>query len=429
MKPSSVVLRVVMLGSLLLGTAGVAYLGGAIPFPVSVKGVKPPVKVEEAVRLVVGTLQTQPNSSPSAMDELVITKARYGAPGRWVDVTELMQQQVHGGQLSARSGNALAGDPAYGRPKVLEVKYLLAGAPAVWRVVEGQELRLPTRPQEHELWRQIQTQEQMVQLAKLCPGQVAFFARNLTTGKTLEYRPDRPYCLASIVKLFVLSEAMRQEALGELTVQEKITLQRQAKTEEMMIDQALDLMIGQSDNDATNALAKRVSYNRVNLLVRELDLKGFAPEVLPHPGTLEKALDRRIKGRPEAEPPLDEPQHGTARGLVEFFHLLHEDQVVNATVSERIRQVLKRNSMSYAQRTTPLDGACLGKGGSLLWMRPLRREYNMCGWGIWVQADRGRPGVAVGILCEWWPAGMPDEQEYAWLAMITDCLVNTLADE
>ena len=53
----------------------------------------------------------------------------------------------------------------------------------------------------------------------------------------------------------------------------------------------------------------------------------------------------------------------------------------------------------------------------------------MAGWGVWVLGNDGPPDVALGILCERWPAGMADEQKLAWLGMLTDCLVNALMDE
>jgi hypothetical protein len=399
-------------------------LGGAASGPAATT-----VPVEEAVQQVAGLPQSQPNGAREPAGELEIVLARYGASGKWVDVTEAVRRQISDGRVTVHVGNNLGGDPIYGTPKVLEVQYRLAGTPGLRRVLEGQELRLPIGPQGQEPWQRIRTQEQLTQLAKLCPGQVSLFARNLATGRTLEYRPDRPYCLASIVKLFVLSEVMRQEARGELNVREQIKLGGKAKGKELMIDQALDLMIGQSDNDATDALATRVGYDRVNALAKELGLAGFAPQVLPEPGVLERVLDRRIKGRPEVEPSLAEPQHGTARGLVGFFQLLRKDEVVSPAVSQRILQVLTRNPMPYAQRTTPIDGICLGKGGSLLWMRLWRREYNMGGWSVWVHGNGGEPGVAVAILCEWWPPGMSEEQKFEWLGMLTDCLVNGLTDE
>ena len=385
--------------------------------------------VEEAVRQIAGAPASQPASQvaePGGKFEIV--RVRYGAQGKWVDVTEQVRRRVSDGQKTVHAGNELARDPIFGAVKVLDVEYRLGGNPDRRLVTEGQDLPLPPGPQEPEAWREVRTQKQLTQLAGMCPGQVAFFGKNLATGRTVEYRPDRPYCLASIVKLFVLSEAMRQEARKELSVAEKIAIERKEKTEEVTIDKALDLMIGQSDNDATGALAMRVGYGRVNALVKELGLAGFAPEVLPAPGVLGQVLDRRILGQPQIEPPLSEPQHGTARALVGFLEMLSQGKVVEARVSGRVREVLERNPMPFAARATVIDRICVGKGGSLGWFRGTR-EFNMGGWAVWVYGESDSPSVAVGILCEWWPSGMPEKQKYAWLAMLTDCLANGLASE
>ena len=123
---------------------------------------------------------------------------------------------------------------------------------------------------------------------------MGFFGKNFTTGKTVEYRPDQPACLASIVKIFVLLEVMRQADQGTLDLSESITIQRKESEESCTISAAIDKMIGISDNDATEALANRVGYDRVNALPQELGIDGLSHNILPKPGILPKVLDKRI---------------------------------------------------------------------------------------------------------------------------------------
>lgn len=48
------------------------------------------------------------------------------------------------------------------------------------------------------------------------PGKAAFFARNLSTGEELGYRPDRVMPTASTIKLLILAEFFRQVEAGQI---------------------------------------------------------------------------------------------------------------------------------------------------------------------------------------------------------------------
>jgi hypothetical protein len=104
--------------------------------------------------------QTRPPArTQQAGGQLEIVRARYGATGNWVDVTQQVRGKVKDGRVAVEAGNELAGDPAYGVAKVLEVEYRLAGKTGVRRVDEGQVLRLPPGPDDRDARPHIRTQE------------------------------------------------------------------------------------------------------------------------------------------------------------------------------------------------------------------------------------------------------------------------------
>ncbi len=87
---------------------------------------------------------TLPNGNPSYVGNLVIMRAQYGADYRFRDVTSLLSSRVQGDQLNMRINNdAMGGDPAPDRPKILTVSYEFNGQPGQVVISENGTLNLP----------------------------------------------------------------------------------------------------------------------------------------------------------------------------------------------------------------------------------------------------------------------------------------------
>lgn len=87
---------------------------------------------------------TLPNGNPSYVGNLVIMRAQYGADYRFRDVTSLLSSRVQGDQLNMRVNNdAMGGDPAPDRPKILTVSYEFNGQPGQVVISENGTLSLP----------------------------------------------------------------------------------------------------------------------------------------------------------------------------------------------------------------------------------------------------------------------------------------------
>ena len=167
-----------------------------------------------------------------------------------------------------------------------------------------------------------------------------------------------------------------------------------------------------------------VGYDSINALPKELGITGLSDQILPPPGVLDQVLDKRvlqIKMLPEGE---FLPQHGTAKGMVQYLELLHQKKLLNEKISKRVLEVFDRNPKYFAPRGTPPGFLSGGKGGSLLWMRPPHPHYNMLGWGILVRNENQAIGFC--IWCEWFPENMTQEQQWQWCSGLSDCIVNIL---
>lgn len=117
-------------------------------------------------------------------------------------------------------------------------------------------------------------------------GVLGFSLKDLKTGATIEIRPDHPFPLASSIKLAVLYELYRQAEAGRLDLEETTRpplprvggegmLQFMGPRASMSWRDVAVLMMGLSDNAATNVLIERLGMDAINKrLDDDLELEG-----------------------------------------------------------------------------------------------------------------------------------------------------------
>ena len=114
-------------------------------------------------------------------------------------------------------------------------------------------------------------------------GVLGVYVRDLTTGATIELRPDVVFATASSIKLAVLYELYRQAEEGRIDLAEVTRppvprvggggiLQQLGDRVSLTWRDLAVLMVGWSDNEATNVLVRRVGMEAVN---RRLDALGL----------------------------------------------------------------------------------------------------------------------------------------------------------
>jgi beta-lactamase class A len=116
-------------------------------------------------------------------------------------------------------------------------------------------------------------------------GDFALYAKDLTTGETIERRADETFPTASCIKFFVLLELMRRVHRGELTLEQivPITAAQQVGGSgvlkelraglEMCLRDVATLMIILSDNTATNVLVELLGLDAINRTISGLGLE------------------------------------------------------------------------------------------------------------------------------------------------------------
>ena len=122
-------------------------------------------------------------------------------------------------------------------------------------------------------------------LASRHQGKLALYATDLKTGETLALDPDKPVPTASVIKLPILVEAMRQVKAGKHRLDEKLTLDKDNVVQGSGVFQFFDLplvvtlkdaltfMIVESDNTATNMVIDQVGIKNVNDNIAQMGLK------------------------------------------------------------------------------------------------------------------------------------------------------------
>jgi len=116
-------------------------------------------------------------------------------------------------------------------------------------------------------------------------GTVGLFVRNLTTGSEASINPNRVFAAASLYKVPIMVETIRQIRLGRISPEQQLVVQRsqwvpgsgvlQGRVgDSLTVKELLRLMIGESDNIAAIMLLDLTGLNNVNQTMRGLGLES-----------------------------------------------------------------------------------------------------------------------------------------------------------
>ncbi|MEO7272379.1 MAG: serine hydrolase, partial [Vicinamibacterales bacterium] len=205
-------------------------------------------------------------------------------------------------------------------------------------------------------------------IAQAFHGVVGVCAIDLSTGAPRELvavNPDRRFPTASTIKTAVMLEAYHQAAEGRLTFDTPVTL----RTADVVggsgvlrdlhdglivtVADAIQLMIGSSDNTATNLLIGKLGTASVNA---RLDTYGLTHTRLFRPTFRD--------GRPDVLPDL-EREFGlgmtTPRDMAKLLALIATERAVNAEASHAMLTTLRRQQdRAMIPRLLTADGLEIG---------------------------------------------------------------------
>lgn len=227
--------------------------------------------------------------------------------------------------------------------------------------------------------------------SRRCACRIGVAARHLESGLSYESNPDESFESASVIKIAILTEAMARVRAGEILLSDRWTLTEQNKASESGMLQMLDpglnptwndlltLMIGPSDNTATNAWIERLGIDRINARMSGMGLPHIRL-IAPIPPL----------SRADEDP---SPWRGfrlgtiTPRETAEWLARVARGELLDADSSKKIFAYLDRDPtrMRIARRF-PSEDLWAGKSGS---MRGVRNDAGI------LRTRKGRFVVAI----------------------------------
>lgn len=196
----------------------------------------------------------------------------------------------------------------------------------------------------------------------LTQAKYAFVVKNLRTGETAAYNEAVQVPSASLIKIFVMAEIMRQVRRGTLSLKHRLAVTESDKVPFSILTlletgntytlrDLITLMIVQSDNTATNMLIDIAGADNINRLTAGLDLQGTALQ--------RKMMD--AAARQEGRENLT-----TAADMARTMELLFTGKVIDREASDYMLCILKKQlDTSMMMLDIPDDTVVAHKTGEL----------------------------------------------------------------
>jgi beta-lactamase class A len=166
----------------------------------------------------------------------------------------------------------------------------------------------------------------------------AFVIENLKTGECASYNENEVVPSASLIKVFIMGEILRQVKEGKLSLKQRIVVEKDVKVpfsiltilddgNSYSLADVITLMIVQSDNTAANILMEMAGTDNVNKFINSLGLKNTILQ--------RKMMDfnARKEGR---------ENYTTASEMAEMMELLYTGKVLNEDYSAYMIDIMKK---------------------------------------------------------------------------------------
>jgi len=166
----------------------------------------------------------------------------------------------------------------------------------------------------------------------------AFVVKNLKTGEYAAYNESEVVPSASLIKVYIMAEILRQVNEGKLSLKQRVVVDEKVKVPFSILTiletnnsytllDIITLMIVQSDNTATNILIDMAGEDNVNALIHSLSLKGTSLQ--------RKMMD--FNARKEGRENLT-----TASDMSQMMESLYLGKVLDKESSSNMIDILKK---------------------------------------------------------------------------------------
>jgi beta-lactamase class A len=178
-------------------------------------------------------------------------------------------------------------------------------------------------------------------------GRIGFVAKNLKTGQTVNLGGDEPVPTASTIKLLVYVEAFHQIQDLKKSLSDEITLQKEDQVpgsgvlqylrtpHQLTLEDALSLMMIESDNTATNLVIDQLGLTNINKRAETLGLKNTY-------------LYKKVYRKAEGPMPPDQKRFGlgktTAAEMLQIMQSIVECELKDEALCKRMVEIMKNQS-------------------------------------------------------------------------------------
>jgi len=218
-------------------------------------------------------------------------------------------------------------------------------------------------------------QKLVTDLAAQHKGRVAFYAKDLKTGATVAIDQDVPVTTASVIKLPIMVEAMSEVKAGTHRLDERLVLTKENQVPgsgvftlmqpglNPTLQDAITMMIDQSDNTATNMVIDVIGIAAVNKRIAAMGLK-------------DTYLYKKVFMPPTGPMPPDQKKFGlgktTAREMGEVMESIERCELGDQALCKIMLDILKNQNVRTmipryleSDDTTESPSAIANKTGSL----------------------------------------------------------------
>lgn len=185
--------------------------------------------------------------------------------------------------------------------------------------------------------------EQIKNILDNVPGKVGFYYKDLKNEKCISFNEDEKFLAASVIKLPILVETLRQIEEGIIEKDMKVKVLKSDKVPscgalnylhdeiEVTIEDLYTLMIILSDNTATNMLMNILGIDNVNATVSDTGLSNIK---------LERLLFDMVAQKKGKE------NYFSPKGIGELLEKVYNGNMINKDISEEIQRVMKMQLMN-----------------------------------------------------------------------------------
>ena len=264
--------------------------------------------------------------------------------------------------------------------------------------------------------------DQVKQITSTFKGKVNLFAKNIDTGETYALNPDERVRTASTIKIAVMIEAFARVHEGKVKWTEEVVLTKEKKVSgsgilgelsdglKLTFRDAVNLMMILSDNTATNLVLDVLTTDAVNARMESLGFKQIK-------------INRKVGsgGDSVAGKDPENKKYGlgfaTPREMVLVMEKLERGEIINATVSKEMIDLMKREQGRNAT-------------GRSLWNVPMASKYGaldkLRSAVAILYTKNGR--IAMAISCDDMPETMwsVDNPAYLLMSKLSEVLASGL---